>query len=255
MQEELSIVTKPRDYFEIAQLQDPSALEEFLEQPALYIAETITGALAVGKTGAMVAGGRIVQGILKGRRLKQFGAEFKKLRDAGKIPEDFADKKHGFQTWVELMTIIDEETPDNDRLDALKAMFFAVNKANASEAERIAAYQLWQLAKTLTSGELYLLKTIHENRESYITNTPSHTAADNYERWAAHMAKAAGHGITALIGLHERRLVDLCLITPPIGQAGTPRISKENARLTDLAFRFFENLEAYQVEVPPDKEK
>lgn len=124
-----SIVARPRDYsdvakFDLAELQDPTALEEFLDNPATFITEVLAGALAIGKTGAAVAGGRIVQGILKGRAFKQFGAEFKKLRETGKIPDDFAEKKYGFQTWVELMTIIDEEGPDEDRLEALKAMFF-----------------------------------------------------------------------------------------------------------------------------------
>jgi hypothetical protein len=199
MAEELSIVTKPRDYFDIVHLQELSVLEKFLDQPLTCIAETITGALAVGKTGTMVAGGRIVQALLKGKQFQQFGSEFKKLREAGKIPDDFAEKKYGFQTWVELMTIIDEETPDCDRLEALKAMFFSVNKANATDAARVAAYQLWQLAKSLRSGELYLLKTIHENCTSYSSNVPHpNSSTDNYERWATHMAKAAGHGITSL---------------------------------------------------------
>jgi hypothetical protein len=256
MADELSIVTKPKDYFDIVQLQKSGVLEEFLDQPLSYIAETITGALAVGRTGAMVSGGRIVQALLKGKAFKQFGSEFKKLREAGKIPDDFAEKKYGYQTWVELMTIIDEEAPDGDRLEALKAMFFSVNKTSATDAERVAAYQLWQLAKSLRSGELYLLKTIYENRESYFSSlqpNPVFSSTDHYERWASHMAKAAGHGITALIGLHERRLVELCLLTPQISQ-GTARISTQNARLTDLAFRFFENLENYRVEVQVDGE-
>jgi hypothetical protein len=154
------------------------------------------------------------------------------------------------------MRIIDEETPDEDRLEALKAMFFSVNKTNATDAARVAAYQLWQLAKNLRSGELYLLKTIYENKESYLSNlkhNPAYPSTDNYERWASQMATAAGHGITALIGLHEQRLVELCLITPQLSQ-GTARISTQNARLTDLALRFFENLETYRVEVPADAE-
>ena len=46
---------------------------------------------------------------------------------------------------------------------SLKAMFYAVNKVGIEDGQRIAAYQLWQIAKVLTSGELLLLKTIHDN--------------------------------------------------------------------------------------------
>jgi hypothetical protein len=112
MNDETSIIARPRDYSNIFQFQDPTVLDAFLNEPLTLVAETITGALAVGKTGAMVAGGRIVQALLKGQAFKQWGKEFHALRDAGKIPDDFAEKKYGFQTWVELMTVIDEESPE-----------------------------------------------------------------------------------------------------------------------------------------------
>jgi len=63
------------------------------------------------------------------------------------------------------------------------------------------------------------------------------------------MAKAAGHGVKSLIGLHEQRLIELCLITPRVGNS-SQHISTENARLTDLAFHLFENLKSYQTEMP-----
>ena len=167
MADEYTIVKKPRDYSDIFKLQDAGILEDFLDQPLTFIAEAITGALAVGRTGAMVAGGRLVQALMKGRLFKQWGEEFKKLRETGRIPSDFADKKYGNQTWVELMTIIDEESPDADRLEALKAMFFEVNKINATDGERIAAYHLWQLTKSLTLARYGCLRQ-PTNREAHI---------------------------------------------------------------------------------------
>lgn len=74
--------------------------------------------------------GYIVQGILKGKLYQQVAQEIKELRAKGKIPADFADEgkhKYGFKSWVELLTIIDEEAPDADRLEALKAMFYSIN--------------------------------------------------------------------------------------------------------------------------------
>ena len=84
------------------------------------------------------------QGALKAKLFEQLSREIKDLRDKGKIPDDFAEERNGFQSWVELMTIIDEESPDPERLAALKAMFYAVNKVNAEDSERILAYQLFQ---------------------------------------------------------------------------------------------------------------
>lgn len=200
----------------------------------------MTGALAVGKTGTMVTGGRIVQALLKGKLFQQFGNEFKKLRKAGQIPDDFAEKKYGFQTWVELMSIIDEESPDADRLDALKAMFYEVNKINATDGERVSAYHLWQITKGLSSGEILLLKAAFEQRGTYSSSDTG------YGQWELRMANSIGHGVTGLIGLHERKLTELGLFSPRMWGDGSG-ISPSNARLTALGVRVCENIKDYQI--------
>jgi hypothetical protein len=194
----------------------------------------------------MVAGGRIVQALLKGRLFKQWASEFKKLREAGRIPDDFAEKPYGFQTWVELMTIIDEETPDADRLEALKAMFLAVNKVGVKDGERIAAYQLWQISKSPTSGELILLKVVYENRSKLHLPTTG-PMAPRYSDWANEMAKATGHGLRGLIDIHQKRLTEFGLLTPFLFDG--ERILAENARLSDLGVQFCQNIESYQIEL------
>lgn len=91
MSNETSLVTKPRDYFDIASLQDAKALEDFLGGSLTFVAEAITGALGDGTKSAMMAGGRLVRSLLKGRLFQQFAQEFKRLREQGKIPDDFAE--------------------------------------------------------------------------------------------------------------------------------------------------------------------
>jgi hypothetical protein len=241
MAEELSVVSKTRDYSDIVKLQDPGILEEFLAEPLTFIAETITGALGDGGNGLAIRGGRIVQAILKGNLFQQWAAEFNGLRERGRIPDDFAETKYGFQTWVELMTIIDEESPDADRLEALKAMFFALNKVNATDGERIAAYQMWQVTKGLTSGELFLLKIVYEQQQSYGSD-------DNYRTWSTHMARASGHGMTALIDLHEKKLTELGLLSERKFGDGSG-IYSSNARLTEFGIRFCLNIRNYTLEI------
>jgi hypothetical protein len=240
MADDSGIVIKRRDYSDIAVLQDPTVLEQFLDEPLTFIAESITGALAVGKTGTAVAAGRIVQAILKGQTFKQFAQEVKKLREAGQIPNDFAEKKYCFQTWVELMTIIDEESPDADRLEALKAMFFAVNQVGKTDTERIIAYQLWQIAKQLTSGELLLLKAVYEHRTEY----PTTIGSASYVSWANWAARQQGHTVVDLIGVHERKLTELGLLSPREA-VDKSMIMEGNARVTSLGEKFCENLKTY----------
>jgi hypothetical protein len=255
MSEDESIIPKPREPFSDAVLpQNADELALFMDQPLAAIAETITGALAAGPKVWTVMTGHIVQGMLKGKLFQQVSKEIKELRDKGKIPDDFADEKkykYGFKSWVELLTVIDEETPDADRLEALKAMFFAVNRTNAADGERIVAYQLFQIAKKLTSGELLLLKVIHETyKAGGLPRTPLSTAASN---WRSQMANRLGHGLSALVEQNERALAEYSLIMPIVmsGQLQTIR-DDENARLSDLGIRFCKNIETYNAETSSD---
>src|SRR5262249_5832481 len=152
--DEGSYIIKPKDPSAIVRLQDPTVIEDILESPLPILAEIVTGYFETGNGFWAGFGARLAQAALKGRVFEQFGREFRQLRDKGRIPENFTEKKIGCQSWVELLTVLDSETPDEDRLEALKAMFYAVNKVEATDAQRIVAYQLFQISKILTSGEL-----------------------------------------------------------------------------------------------------
>jgi len=255
MSDDESIVLKPRSLFEDAILtQNSNALAEFMDQPLPAIAEVITGALAAGPKAWMVQTGHLVQGILKGKLLKQIGREIKELREKGRIPDDFADEKkhrYGFKSWVELLTIIDQETPDADRLEALKAMFYGVNKVNATDAEQIVNYLLFQTAKRLNSGELLLLKVCFDRFKA--NNYNSNLGATLRLRdWANMTAHALGHGLASLVLRDEKRLIEEGLLSerensPDVG-IDRQVVSEASARVTDLGIRFCNQIQAYHVE-------
>lgn len=129
-EENESVVLKPREPYDIAKLQLESEFERFLEHPCTQALEAITGALALGARQLGVAAGRMAQAILKGQMYEQLAEEWRNLREAGKLPDNLGETKHGLYTWAELMKIIDDECPDSEKLDALKAAFYAVNKIN-----------------------------------------------------------------------------------------------------------------------------
>jgi hypothetical protein len=241
-----SIVLKPHELFSDAILtQNADELAKFMDEPLTAIAEAITGALAVEPRAWMAMTGRIVQGILKARLFQQVGRELKDLRERGKIPDDFADEEHkyGFKSWVELLTIIDEETPDADRLEALKAMFYAVNKINVSDGERIAAYQLFQIAKKLTSSQLMYLRTCYElykpGHYGNSANVPEH-------QWFELVGKRLGHTVVGLLNLDDAALAERELLTRRYRDSGG--VNNQNARLSDLGINFCKNIETYRLE-------
>jgi len=130
-----------------------------------------------GKRIPGAAGCRITQAAFKGDVFRQFARGFKCLRDKGKSPMIAEEKKYRRKSWAEILTAaLEEETPDQGRLEALKAMLYALNQLNATEAQRVVSYQLLQMAKALTWGELLLLKAVYDAyRNSAFSGSPQET--------------------------------------------------------------------------------
>jgi hypothetical protein len=236
--DESFILPKKEDLELTLRSKNANELTKFLDQPALYIAETVTGALAEGMNGVALSAGRLVQGALKVQLLTQVAREIKYFQEKGKIKEDYAEDKYGFQTWVELLEIVDAEAPDEDKLKALKAMFLAVNRINTTDGDKIANYQLFQLAKKLSSGQLLILRAAYRQHLEARFN-PGLIAR---EEWCRRIALQLGHSIISLIAHDENILVEYRLINPPQGDV----TEGMNARLTDLAMRLCQNIATYE---------
>jgi len=241
-----SIVVKPKEPFSNAILpQNADELAKLMEQPVTAIAELITGALAAGPQYWTVMTGHIVQAMLKGRLLQEVSREIKELRNKGKIPDDFADNKYGFQSWVDLLKTIDDEVPEEEKLDALKAMFYAVNKVGINDSERILNYQLFQIAKSLTSGQLMLLKVVHESYKASDFPTPAKNIP--VIEWANKMAERFGHKLSYLVLKDEPALLEQGLIEPRTHGQELFVLSRQS-RITDLGIHFCENIQKYHIE-------
>jgi len=70
---------------EIIPYQNPKDLAQFLDRPEIKIAELVAGALALGKSEAILVGGRLIQGALKGNLMKQVGREIISLQKKGAL--------------------------------------------------------------------------------------------------------------------------------------------------------------------------
>jgi len=222
-----------------------------MDQPFTAIAESITGALASGPKSWTLIAGHVIQGMLKGKLFQQVCREIKELRDKGQIPSDFAEKKYGFKSWVELLKVIDEEAPDEDKLEALRAMFYSVNKVNVQDKEQVFNYQLFQIAKRLTSGELLLLQGVYK---LYRTGQCESGAKEPLRAWAARVANLAGHGSPDLVMRDQRSLEEEGLIATRLELGSAPYVQQDQSvwnkdgRITPLGIRFCENIQTYRAE-------
>ncbi len=137
--------------------------------------------------------------------------------------------------------MIDRDVPDEDKFNAMKTLFYSVISADVSEQEQILNYQIFQVAKNLTSNQLLILITCYDIIQK--NEIPSNLA--NLVDWLNLIANRIGHGIDSLIERDEQTLVENKLLTPHLQQREKVRIIKDNARLTELGIKLCENLKKY----------
>jgi hypothetical protein len=209
---EESYLVKKRDLADIIQLQQTGALEEMMKDPMAVIAAAVNELLLHPTTFASTAI-RIAHATLQGKMYEQFAAEIKDLREKGKLPDDFSKNKNGYKTWIDLLKVIDDEAPDEDRLEALKAAFYAANKIKSTDGDRIVAYEVFQIAKTLQSNEILVLRAYWSAWKDQ--DLCQQMQLHDYQQV---LAKVLGHTQMELIvaGVHtlgEKRLVSNNVLT------------------------------------------
>jgi len=235
-----SYVLVARDYADIAHLENPNVIERILSSSRSEKVAYVSALLTSGFSKFAVAGPKVALAAMSVEALTDFGKEVSDWIKEGRIPEDFSGRLAGYQTWVELLQEIDSNPVDAERLKAMKAMFLAANKVSLTDGESIVAYQLFQIAKRLSSGPLMLLRVCYQA-----------FCSGNYQRseplmahlWLQKMAANMGHQLSALVEQDERVLIDNGLLNKRSRQDS--HVADDNARLTDLGIRFCQNLEAY----------
>lgn len=246
--ENTSVVQTPRTPYDIAKQSLQTEFEKFLENPTTQVVEALTGALSLGAKYGVVAVGHIAQAALKGKIYEQLAEEWKTLREAGKIPENLGETKHGLYTWAELMKIIDDECPDSDRLDALKAAFYAVNKINSSDADQILSYQLWQIAKKLISGDVILLRTLFQEIDQIPSDAPIRRTVSEY------IAQKSGFQYLGLLDAHFNNLDNLFLVNAS-ARATYMKTAPQSNYLTDLGLKFCQSIDEFEFDLLQANEK
>lgn len=225
----------------ITTLRDPSLLADFLDQPKIKIAEAITGLITSDKKELFGILGRLVQARISGRAMEQIGRELQILKEKGKIKENYAETKFGFKSLGDILMFIESEAPDEDRLKAVKTLFYFVIAKDAQQGEEIARYELFKIITKLSASQILVLRACY----SGLYKTKQYQTMDSYfASWLRAIAEILGHKMNALVERDEVVLMENKLITPRL--VNNPlSIDTTNARLTDLGIVLCEKLEKY----------
>jgi hypothetical protein len=239
-----SYVLVARDYSDIAHLENPGVIERILSRSRTEKVAYVSALLTSGLSKYALAGPKVAFAAAAVEALTDFGREVSEWIKAGRLPEDFSGRSSGYQTWVELLQEIDSNPIDSDRLKAMKAMFLAANEVSASDQASILAYQLFQIAKNLSSGQLLLLRAVRAGYLDYMRG-PRTGGSISASQWREMMAHRLGHKLSALIIRDEHKLVEYGLIAPS-GDTNEINVPLMDARMTDLGIKFCQHIEAYQ---------
>lgn len=193
--------------------------------------------IAQGASGNIRAGSRIVQAFIQGRGLKQVENELVEMRNKG-ILSELSDPKVADLVW-EMWRFIDEDVPDEERVEAMKNLFKRGINVKTDEKERAEIYQLMHICRQLNSMEIMVLKTCDELRlVTPKTNEERERAWPNYvEAWATKVHEKLGFGEFEMVMLAEENLMRLKLITPRGGHDSDRVTSQTTLRLTNLGLR------------------
>jgi hypothetical protein len=235
---EPSYVLVARDYADIAHLENPNVIERILSRSRSEKVAYVSALITSGMSRLVLAGPKVALAAMAAEALTDFGKEVSAWIEQRRLPEDFSGRPAGYQTWVELLQEIDSNPADAERLKAMKAMFLAANDVDASDGESILAYQLFQIARRLRSGQLMLLKACYQ---LFHSGCQPRQYLDQ-RVWLSEAATSIGHSLSALVEQDARVLIDCGLLTP-LNSMGC--VEERNGRLTDLGVRFCQNIEAY----------
>ena len=229
---------------ELIKLDDIESIVDFLKQPATKMAQFLTGILVSDTRDLKFSTGRLVQASIQSKLFSQLGREIRDYIEKGKIKEDFLDKEQNQQSLYDLLKFIDEATPDEDRFNAMKTLFFKSVAIHSSDEEQILSYQLMKLCRDLDSGDLLVLKAAYDIKNGKFSNKliPSEINTNNEaaHSWLQNISKQIGHEITSLVEVHEDKLVNLKLIGPRTHSDRSGVRLLNNYRLTDLGYKLCE---------------
>jgi len=236
-------VLADRDYADIVHLEDPSVVEKILSSTRSEATAYVTTLLSSGIPRYVVAGPKVALTAMVIEALKDLTKEVFEWKKQKRIPDDFSGRPAGYQTWVDLLREIDSNPVDAERLRAMKAMFLAANRTDATDGDSIVAYQLFQIARSLSSGQLLLLKGCYGSYLDY-SRGPRTGGSMSTREWQQTIAQRLGHGLSGLVTRDERKLVEYGLIAPWTN-ASEQSVPLMDARMTDLGIRFCRNIESY----------
>ena len=138
--------------------------------------------------------------------------EWKEFQDKGRIDPDYTKSEQHKACLQELLDFLDQDSPDQVRFNAIKGIFLTAAAERLSSRDSLLPQQYMQTCRTLSSGEVVVLKTIYEA----VQQDDWSRVEEGAVKWQRAVAARSGLQHAELVEMHEEHLIKKNLLTPRI---------------------------------------
>lgn len=224
---------------EIAKLQQDTG--SVLDKTLTTLAEGITGLAASDKKELALSVGHIFQSLRKGQFLGQLIEEWKRLREKGRIKDDYQSSEQHFSCLQEMLEFLDHDSPDQVRFDVIKKIFLVAATDPETNRESVLPHQYMRICRGLSSGEVIVLSTTYNIAEKGYPDKMS-----GAQQWLEMVAKDSGLTHTGLVEIHEEELIKKMLLTRRFHGDRSGVAVSPHFRLTNIGYEICKYIDKYE---------
>ncbi|MBC8489674.1 MAG: hypothetical protein H8D45_26950 [Bacteroidetes bacterium] len=206
------------------------------------LAEGITGIVASEKRELLVSIGHLFQKMRAGYILSELLNEWDKLKEKGRIKDDYCFTEQHHNCLHELLDFLDKDIPDEIRLSALKKILLVAATEEVSDRNSFLPHQYMKLCRNLTSGEMYLILTSYKLSKSDKWKEEEHHSAAS---WCKHIVNNSDFKYREMVEIHEDELIRKKLLTGRLHPDSSGIKMTEHFRLTELGYQLCEFIDKY----------
>ncbi len=218
--------------------------ENVITNTLTALLQGLTGIATSDKKDLILSVSHIFQKMRGCQFLSIFLEEWVKYKEKGKIKEDYQFTEQHKACLQELLEFLDKDSPDEVRFTVLKQIFLVAASEQESDRDSFLPQEFMKIARSLSSGEVILLKS---NWEIAKSNEGEYKNRSSASEWIQDVKEASGMRHKELVEIHEQGLMDKKLLTSRelVDRSGV-RLHPQHYRLTELGFELCSFIEKYE---------
>lgn len=204
------------------------------------IIDGLTGFVTGSKGDYAQTANRLLKSIVAHDFFYQLQMEWDKYCVKGKVELDYVNSKPYLNSLSELLDYLDKDIPNDEIAGTLKKLFFIPAFKDYYKEDKLLAIEYMKIVRKMAPGELMVLFTAYNNID--LKDSRSHWGAID---WLQVIAEKSTLKYAELVELHEKNLIDLCLVTKRMLSDGSGVSVGDYFRLTSLGYNLCKFIELY----------